>query len=237
MKSFEYSGIDNLDVMSLAQNYNNFLLGLISKFASKSGSIVDFGAGSGTYAKEVAKTTKNLICIEPDSKLQSTLNQAGLQTFSDISEIKTAEIDFVYSFNVLEHIENDIESLSEIFRILKPGSRCLIYVPAMQFLYSAMDTKVGHFRRYSLNEMKKKASQVGFEIDVSRYADSIGVLATLAYKIIGDKSGGISPKSLVTYDRFIFPISKALDQITYPVCGKNLFVVLRKPENYAITST
>jgi predicted SAM-dependent methyltransferase len=58
----------------------------------------------------------------------------------------------IYSSNVLEHIEDDSRALNEMFAKLQINGKLAIYVPAFMFLFSDLDIKAGHFRRYSKKE-------------------------------------------------------------------------------------
>ena len=57
--------------------------------------------------------------------------------------------DSIVCINVLEHIENDFDEMIKIFVSLQPRSYFLLFVPAMNFLYSRMDKRIGHYRRYN----------------------------------------------------------------------------------------
>ncbi|MBO6773500.1 MULTISPECIES: class I SAM-dependent methyltransferase [unclassified Thalassospira] len=229
MQNFDYTGKDNLDIMSFANNYNNFLTELVESHAPKTGTLLDFGAGTGFFANRVAGTGRKLVCVEPDTLQADEIRTKGFDAFASSGDLADQSVDFSYSLNVLEHIEDDSAAMREIFRVLKPGSFCVIYVPAMPCLYSSMDEKVQHFRRYTRKELSGKLSNAGFDVMNCRYADILGVPATLAYKVIGSKSGDVSLKGLIAYDRVAFPVSKALDTITHRIAGKNVLAVARKP--------
>lgn len=111
---------------------------------------------------------------------------------------------------------------------LKPGGKLFIYVPAFQLLSSAMDKKVGHCRRYGRAELTDKVKEAGFRIIDSRYADSLGFLASLVYKWQGNDSGDINRGALKVYDRFVFPLSRAIDVFASSFVGKNLTLVAEK---------
>ena len=120
-----------------------------------------------------------------------------------------------------------MEALNEIRRKIKPGGKLAIYVPALPFLYSGLDEKVGHYRRYTKKELIKKVSEAGFTVKDCYYNDSLGILATLTVKVLGykNKVGLGSPKSIVLYDKVVYPISKILDRLIFrKVIGKNLFL-------------
>jgi SAM-dependent methyltransferase len=74
----------------------------------------------------------------------------GFEVYTSLDEIPDETFDWVYAFNVLEHINDDGQALAEWSTKLKTAveSRLLIYVPAFEILFSSMDRQVGHFRRY-----------------------------------------------------------------------------------------
>lgn len=219
-----YTGTDNLAAMEHARNYNRHLTDLLRRFASGN-RVLDFGAGTGTFAKHIAADGLSVQCVEPDAMLRQRLAAAGLSCVAALPEIADRSVDFVYSLNVLEHIEDDLAVLRELHRCLKPRGRLLLYVPAFQLLYSAMDRKVGHFRRYRKGQLVDKLARAGFDVHVARYVDSIGFLVTLLYKAIGSRSGELDAFSVRLYDRWLFPASRRLDRLSGRVFGKNLLVV------------
>jgi 2-polyprenyl-3-methyl-5-hydroxy-6-metoxy-1,4-benzoquinol methylase len=76
-------------------------------------------------------------------------------------------------FDVLEHIEDDVEFLEKIQKCLIIGGRLYITVPTYSWLWSDEDNKAGHFRRYTINLLKSKIKQIGLEIEYSTYIFSI----------------------------------------------------------------
>ncbi len=227
--SYTYSGHENLLAMQHARNYNAFLGKLIRKYGQGYSTIVDFGAGVGALAKTAKNWAGRLVCVEPDHKQLGFLQSSGFETVPDISVLPDASVDYVYSVNVLEHIEDDVGVLAEISRKLRPGGRLLIYVPALQWLFTNMDREVGHVRRYSRDELNGKLCGAGYRITHSIYVDSLGVLATLAYKWFANKQEGkINIGALKVYDRFVFPLSRVLDLLLGKLLGKNLLVVCEK---------
>jgi SAM-dependent methyltransferase len=228
MSQIDYSGRDNLEVMRDAVNYNKYLIELILSFARKGDTVVDFGAGSGTFSSPVIANGYSVTCVETDPILASSLERQGLAVLNDLAQAEDESIDYIYSLNVLEHIEDDTSVVALWYRKLRPGGRLMVYVPAFQMLFSSMDRKVGHIRRYSKGELRQKLAKAGFEIAVSRYADSVGLFATLAYKLFGNDDGTINRKSLIFYDRWIFPLSRQLDTITHQILGKNVYVLAIK---------
>ena len=222
-----YSGRDNLEAMQQATRYNRFLVDLSRRHAAGD-TVLDHGAGAGTFAKPMAEGGARVLCMEPDDGLRTELANAGLAVAATLEEIDEASVDYAYTLNVLEHVEDDRGAMQQLHRCLRPGGRLLVYVPAFQLLYSQMDTHVGHFRRYRRQPLVRDLRSAGFDVVSARYVDSLGFLATLVYKLVGDRSGRISSSSVAAYDSLVFPISRAIDVLSLGSVGKNLAVVAVK---------
>ncbi len=226
-KADGYGGVENLEAMTHAKNYNDFLIGLIDRYATGF-KVLDFGAGAGTFAVPAASLGREVVCVEPDVDLRARLRDLGVRVHQDLSSVPEGSFDSAYSFNVLEHIEDDQTALYDLGARIKPGGSLVLYVPAFQVLYSAMDRRVGHFRRYRKTRLQRQLIAAGFAIELGRYVDSLGFLVTLMYKVIGNRSGVVSARSVAAYDRFVFPLSRVIDGVCGRFFGKNVLVVARK---------
>jgi len=221
----DYSGASNLEAMAEAVNYNAFLLKLTRRYAGDASQALDFGAGIGTFSRSVRHLGIGVCCVEPDTRQAELLAGDRFTVYRDINDTPPNEYDYVYSLNVLEHIEEDEAALRQIWERLKVGGKLFVYVPAFEALYSGMDRRVGHLRRYRKGELVARMTRAGFDVRHARYCDCLGYFASLAYKWIGDSSGQINVPALVAYDRLIFPLSRALDLIAAPFFGKNVLAV------------
>jgi SAM-dependent methyltransferase len=226
-----YNGVDNLDRMAeLAPNYNRYLARLVEKYLPGEKRVVDFGAGTGTFAEMLRQRGLDVTCIEPDVPLQNILRSKNLKAHTSLDELPEKSLPAIFTFNVLEHIEDDAAVMRQIFSRLKPGGRLLIYVPAFMVIFSSMDRKVGHYRRYTRGALCSRLRAAGFHIDGALYADSLGFAASLAYKWFGNSRGDLNPTALRTFDRFVFPISRVCDVAAHPFVGKNVIALARRPE-------
>lgn len=226
--SGEYSGTDVLEAMAEAEKYNGFLIELINSRLNEDYNVVDFGAGLGTFAIEVERKCANLVCVEPDLKQVSIIASKNLKVVADPASIESRSIDFLYSLNVFEHIKDDKAAMHEVARLLKPNACALIYVPANQILFSALDEKVGHHRRYSKKSLISLFTSENLEIKNIEYVDSVGFFAALMYKTFGNSNGDLSVKSVKIYDRFVFPLSRWIDKFTNSFLGKNLLIEIKR---------
>ena len=136
-------------------------------------------------------------------------------------------VDTVVMVNVLEHIQNDREVLFQLCRILRPGGHLLIFVPALRGLMSKLDLLFGHFRRYHRAELLEKITQAGGEVQLCRYFDFLGVFPWfLLNKLMGATT--FNPKLVHINDKFVVPISAAVERVISPPFGKNIILVARK---------
>ena len=229
-----YHGVDNLEVLVDAVRYNRFLVEEVLRAGAGCATALDFGAGTGSVSALVRERGIRVACVETDARLRERLSQLGFAVFDDVTRVSAQSQDFIYSINVLEHIEDDEAALSALHARLKPGGRCMLYVPALQVLYSSMDRKIGHYRRYHRSGLAGLADRAGFTVERVEYADSLGFFVTLLYKVIGSRRGDISPWSVRIYDSVIFPVSRVLDRMGCSrLFGKNLLIVLRRPDGTA----
>jgi SAM-dependent methyltransferase len=224
-----YTGIDHLETMAAARNYNEFLAGEVLARAAGAKVAVDFGAGCGTYARALCERGLRVVCVEPDAKLRLALAARGLEHYENLGELPEQSVEYIFSLNVLEHIEDDQAALIEMYGRLRPGGVLYLYVPAFPVLFTSMDRKVGHFRRYRRRPLVARLQQAGFEVREARYADSLGFFVTLLYRLIGSRQGELNPAALRFYDRVLFPLSRLLDRVLGRVLGKNLSLTAIRP--------
>jgi len=213
-----YEGKENLDIMSLAVNYNNTIFNwIIDNEDLKNKDILDFGSGKGEFCN---RFDDSIHAVEIDMTMHVYLYCPSKNTIGNFDK----KFDFIYSSNVLEHIENDMGTIEDFYNYLNPGGVVKILVPSRMELYSKMDEMVGHYRRYDRQDLVNKFIQAGFKVEYCRYFDFIGYFATLIYKTV-DNSGDISSDSLELYDKYIFPLSKFIDKVTFgSIIGKNIIL-------------
>jgi SAM-dependent methyltransferase len=196
------------------------------------GKLLEFGAGTGFLAQLfVDNFGIRPECVELDPVLAKLNLDRGFKCFRFLKDTEQ-NYSAIYTSNVLEHIEDDQGTLSELYSSLVSGGWIAIYVPAHTYLFTQMDLEVGHVRRYSKSDLKRKVLQAGFEIEVLNYNDSLGFFATLLVKAMGyrERANLGSPKSLLFYDKYVFPMSRFLVRVGLRfIVGKNLILIARKP--------
>jgi SAM-dependent methyltransferase len=82
-------------------------------------------------------------------------------------------VDAIVSANLLEHVPDDRRAVRELARVLAPGGRVAIVVPAGPRTYDYYDRFLGHERRYGRGELASKCAQAGLTVVRDGYIGSL----------------------------------------------------------------
>jgi len=223
----QYSGVDILEALESAHNYNDYLTRLIRE-STESKDLIDFGAGIGTFSKRLRTAGYHVKCIEPDPTQRQELEKQGFDTLDNITSVPDGSASFIFSLNVFEHIEHDAIAIREVRQKLKPEGTLLIYVPAFESLWTSLDEKVCHYRRYTKTTLRRLVEQEGFAIEHVRYADCLGFIAALVFRLLNRSASTLTAPTINFYDRWLFVPSLVLDRLFGRWFGKNVYVLCRK---------
>jgi len=97
--------------------------------------------------------------------LKQNLSRYGerLQVLDALSDAPSNSFDYLFAFEVLEHIQDDLAALSDWTSHLVPGGTILLSVPAHARKFCKSDEIVGHVRRYERVEMQRLLISAGYE--------------------------------------------------------------------------
>jgi SAM-dependent methyltransferase len=117
--------------------------------------------------------------------------------------------DVVAALDVIEHIPDDKSALEGIARVLKPGGKLVMTVPAHQWMWSAHDVVNHHQRRYSKSGLKRLIEGSPLKLDSIGYLNSllfpVAIAQRLASKISGKDDANLAPPAE--------PINQALERV------------------------
>ena len=149
---FIYSGRD-LDAMSTAQNYHLWIYEQIEGYLGTK--IAEIGSVVGNFTEFLLRNIEAKIdAFEPCSEMHKRNKYANNyrvtcinKNFENVVSSRNNLYDSVVFINVLEHIEDDLHALKKSYEITNKVGNVVIFVPALQFLYSDFDRSIGHFKR------------------------------------------------------------------------------------------
>lgn len=225
--SSSYTGIETLEILEKAKNYNNYLTQMVKQYAPGA-RVLDFGAGLGTFAQRLRDDGFEVTCVEPDTLLRDRLVAARFKALSDLESIDDNSVDFIFTFNVLEHIADDRAVVNQLAHKLKPSGSLLVYVPAFPVLWTTLDDQVKHYRRYRKRTLRNLLESADLNVEQIRYADSLGFVMALVFRILRLPMSTLSANAVASYDKWLFPISRGLDRFAHRWIGKNVVALGRK---------
>jgi SAM-dependent methyltransferase len=134
--------------------------------------MADLGCGTGATTRWLQKFG-NVRGVDASALALKYCRKRGLHNLlnSKLEKLKlpSNSQEVVFALDILEHIRDDSKAIQEMFRVLKPGHKCLVVSPAYQWLWSEHDQVCQHKRRYTLSEMRHKLESAGFKMVRSSY--------------------------------------------------------------------
>jgi SAM-dependent methyltransferase len=227
---------DDLEVMAQARRYANHIFRLFRPHVGAR--VLEVGSGIGTMSGRLVEVAEQVVGIEPNPNCVArirdavhdhprfTLRVCHLEE-CDLAELATWRFDTVVCINVLEHIADDVEALKTFARILVPGGRVLIFVPAVEAAYGPLDAELGHHRRYSRRALTRALTDAGLEPRRVRYTNPIG-LAGWLYNAYIRKSTAHSLAQVQLFETFVAPWALPLERVVPPPIGLSLVGVGRR---------
>jgi len=133
-----------------------------------SSKILDLGSASGGNTLYLKDKGFDIVSVENSMHaigIQLTKGLNPIQADARSLPFKDSTFNGIYCMDVLEHIQDDVKVISEIYRVLKPAGQFLCSVPEDPKLWSAHDVALDHVRRYTRPELIEKIVDGGFKLD------------------------------------------------------------------------
>lgn len=158
--------------------YKN-ILSKVVRYIPKSVNALDIGSATGTVSFFLASKGLRVDGIELSSNAvrYANLNKVHF-SLSNVNFINTSiekyksskKYDLITCFEVLEHIKDDKKCLEKISNYMDKRSILMISVPSKNAplyklgLLEYFDRRVGHLRRYSIDDLRNILNLTGFDI-------------------------------------------------------------------------
>ena len=171
---YKSSGPETLEALAAAPRFNKWMADTIAPYVG--GRVLEVGAGIGNLTRFLVPRRKRYVASDIDSEHLARLTTrfhhrpnfevryldlAVEQCFGEFA----GEMDTVVCLNVLEHVEDDAAGLANIRSALCAGGRAIVLVPEGQKIFGTLDSSLGHFRRYSEAELRRKMEVAGLRVE------------------------------------------------------------------------
>jgi SAM-dependent methyltransferase len=167
-------GAKILDSLAGTQRFNKWMADTVRPWLGTR--VLELGSGIGNMTQHLARGRKSYMASDIDAEHMARLRvrfrgrpnleirKCDLCDSADFEPL-LGVFDSVVCLNVVEHVEDDLGALRNIFSVLKPGGRAIILVPQDQKAYGTLDEVLGHYRRYSEAQLRARMEKAGFEVE------------------------------------------------------------------------
>lgn len=223
---------ETLDRMAMVNKYNGLIFDRIKGFLGKR--VLEVGSGSGNITRYLLGR-ELLVATDVSDEYIDKLKRRFVENKRvklikyDLNERKNGRFkrygfDSIVCLNVLEHIEDDLQVLRNMNDTLTNG-RLILLVPAMKRLYGRLDEVLGHYRRYSKEDIVSKLRNSGFKTEAISYFNILGALGWFINSRILKKR--ILPGNQLRIFNRLVPLLKLERLLDLPF-GLSLLVVAKK---------
>jgi SAM-dependent methyltransferase len=194
--------------------------GVLRRIVPRTRLAVDVGCGSGRNMLMLSHYTDRVMGFDRSPAALALAAARGFPiAYADGHSVPLADssADLLCAFDVLEHLDDDMQALSEFHRVLEPKGFLLLTVPAYRFLWSEHDEALMHRRRYSASELHVKLTRSRFVVLKRSYAVFFPFFPIVLYRLFR----GLFPKN---------PFAPRASHVPLPAVGNKLLIALLKIE-------
>lgn len=144
------------------------------------GRVLDAGCGTGGFLAILRDRRPDLMGLglewNQDAALRAGQKSAAAVARGSVNALPFADnsFDAAVSADVLCHTSVDpLAALQEMARVLRPGGRLVVNMPAFQWMFSAHDRRVQTARRLTAPQMAGLLREAGFNRPRARYWNSL----------------------------------------------------------------
>jgi SAM-dependent methyltransferase len=133
--------------------------------------VLDIGCGPGALISELGALGFEAFGVDRSAKAlelgrQLERHSPGMSIRPQLDEKWKGTFDIVMSFEVIEHLQDDVGALREWREYLKPGGKMIISTPAHPSRWNAADEWAGHVRRYEKLQLIKAVESAELNVEL-----------------------------------------------------------------------
>jgi glycosyltransferase involved in cell wall biosynthesis len=167
-------GAHILDSLAGTKRFNRWMADVILPYLGLR--VLELGAGIGNMSQHLSRGRRSYMATDLDEehlgrlrvrfqgRPNLSIGRVDLTAPADFTELR-GRFDTVVCLNVVEHVEDDLLALRNIRSALEPGGRAIVLVPQDQSVYGTLDEVLGHYRRYSPQQLRKRMEEAGFQVE------------------------------------------------------------------------
>lgn len=158
--------------------------------------ILDVGCGTGANIKMLSQFGEAEGVDVSDDALEFCRKKGLKVEKGTAEELPYADesFDLTTALDVIEHLDDDVAGLKEMYRVTRKGGRSLIFVPAFMWLWGVQDDISHHRIRYTKKQIVDRLKAAGYEIERATYANFTFFAPILGGRTIM-KLTGVKPES------------------------------------------
>lgn len=134
--------------------------------------ILDAAVGLGQLARKLKQQGHRVVGLDSSIDAAAYVRANGIPAvIGDLTRLpfRSARFDAITSGETLEHLDDDAAAVAEMNRVVRPGGRCILTVPALPMLWNASDDYYEHRRRYSRRQLVDMFRRAAFEVRKARF--------------------------------------------------------------------
>ncbi|MGH3385645.1 MAG: class I SAM-dependent methyltransferase [Nocardioidaceae bacterium] len=131
--------------------------------------------------------------------------------------------DVVAAFDVIEHCEPEAQAVDELVRVLRPGGRLLVSVPAYQWAWTQFDVDAGHHRRYTRKRLERAIAAGGMTPERVTHAFAGTLPAFAAERLMRRLQRSPQPDSATLPE-----VSPVVEKVLMGLCALDVRVLKRR---------
>ena len=228
------SGGEILERLNRAPRFTRWMADVVRPYVGQR--VLEIGAGTGNMSVHLMPRTSYWATDVNPLYLDYLLTLRSARPYMRVARTNAMEaesyprgqaFDTVVCLNVVEHVQDDVQALRNIWEVLEPGGRGIVLVPNGPGLYGTLDEVLGHFRRYTQEELVRVSETTGFRVEQVLKFNRPGVPAWwLNGRVLHRKTFGLAQIRLLN---LLTPLFRLVDS-WLPLPPLSIIAILRKEQ-------